>query len=265
MVSGSLDDELVGSVHVANPAADANTSVARAVKIRIPFSCLSLSKAINTAKCVRQLCLPAPRRSLSIIRIPIREMNCVAELNTMLFKTQQAWETWLASNSESSPGLWLRLAKKSASLTSLTYQEALDVALCYGWIDGQKKSYDEESWLQKFTPRGTRSIWSKINRAKALTLIEEGKMKPGGLAAIARAKQNGQWDAAYDSHRTAAVPEDFESALSRSPKAKEFFGTINSQNRYAILFRIQTAKKAATRKKRIDQFIEMLEKGETLH
>ncbi len=189
----------------------------------------------------------------------------MAELNTVLFKNQKAWETWLASHSESSPGLWLRLAKKSARLTSVTYQEALDVALCYGWIDGQKKAYDEESWLQKFTPRGTRSIWSKINRAKALKLIENGRMKPGGLASIARAKQNGQWEAAYDSHRTAGVPEDFEVALASSPKAKAFFETISRQNRYAILFRIQTAKKAETRKKRIEQFIGMLEKGETLH
>ncbi len=194
-----------------------------------------------------------------------KEMSVAAELNVVLFNNQKSWETWLASHCESSPGLWLRLAKKSSDIQSVTYQEALDIALCYGWIDGQKKSYDDESWLQKFTPRGTRSIWSKINRSKALKLIEEGRMTPSGLASIERAKQNGQWEAAYDSHRTAAIPEDFESALGSSPKAKTFFATISSQNRYAILFRIQTAKKAETRKRRIEQFIDMLEKGKTLH
>ncbi|MDN0085755.1 YdeI/OmpD-associated family protein [Crenobacter sp. SG2305] len=184
------------------------------------------------------------------------------DLPVMLFQNQQAWDAWLAEHSGSSLGLWLRLAKKSADLESVSYQEAIDVALCHGWIDGQKRSFDAESWLQKFTPRSPKSIWSKINRDKALALIEQGRMQAAGLAAIRQAKENGRWDAAYDSHSTATPPSDFEAALEQSPKAKAFFATLNSQNRYAILFRIQTAKKAETRQKRIAQIIQMLEQHE---
>lgn len=187
------------------------------------------------------------------------------ELSVTLFKTQKAWETWLVKNGGSSPGVWVRFAKKAAELRSVTYQEALEMALCHGWIDGHKKSFDEESWLQKFTPRRPRSIWSKINRTKALELIEQGRMRPGGFAAIEQAKENGQWESAYDSHRTSIVPADLEAALAANAKANAFFATLNSQNRYAILFRLQTAKKEETRKRRLDQFIEMLAKGEKLH
>ena len=183
-------------------------------------------------------------------------------LPVKLFKDQKSWEAWLRKHFDSSAGLWLRLTKKSAKLQSVSYQEALEVALCHGWIDGQKKSFDEESWLQKFTARGPNSIWSKINRAKAVELIERGQMRSGGLAAIESAKENGRWDAAYDSHRTAAPPRDFQTALNNDPKAKVFFATLNSQNRYAILFRIQTAKKVETRQKRINQFVQMLAKHE---
>jgi len=182
-----------------------------------------------------------------------------SSLPIILFKDQKAWEAWLVKHGESSPGVWVRLAKKAAKLRSVTYGEALDVALCYGWIDSQKKSFDEESSLQRFTPRRARSIWSKINRDKALALVKSARMRPAGLAEIERAKADGRWEAAYDSHRTAVPPEDFVAALERSPRAKEFFATLNSQNRYAILFRIQTAKKIETRRKRIDQFIAMLE------
>ena len=187
------------------------------------------------------------------------------DLPVRMFKDPKAWEAWLVKHCDSSDGLWLRLAKTSSKLHSVTYQEALDVALCHGWIDGQKKSYDEDTWLQRFTPRGPRSIWSKINRAKALRLIEDGHMQAAGFAAIARAQDNGRWDSAYDSHRTAAPPDDFQAALDKSLKAKAFFAKLNSQNRYAILFRLQTAKRVATRQKRIAQFIGMLEKGQTLH
>jgi uncharacterized protein YdeI (YjbR/CyaY-like superfamily) len=187
------------------------------------------------------------------------------DLPVKLFKDPKAWEAWLAKHFNSSTGLWLRLAKKGAGLQSVSYQEALEVALCYGWIDGQKKSFDEESWLQKFTPRGPKSIWSKINRAKALELIAKGRMRAAGLAAIEKARENGRWEAAYDSHRTAAPPGDFETALNKSPKARAFFAALNSQNRFAILFRIQTARKPETRRKRIDQFIGMLEKHEKLY
>jgi len=187
------------------------------------------------------------------------------DLPVKLFRDQKAWEAWLTRHFDSSAGLWLRLAKTSATLRSVTYQEALEEALCHGWIDGQKKRYDEQSWLQKFTPRGPRSIWSKINRTKALKLIKQGRMRAAGSAAIERAKEGGRWETAYDSHRTATSPRDFEAALDQNPKAKAFFATLNSQNRYAILFRIQTAKKPETRRKRIEQFTRMLEKHTTLY
>jgi len=182
-----------------------------------------------------------------------------------LFKDQKSWDDWLAKHGESSPGLWLRLAKKSAKLKSVTHPEALEVALCHGWIDAQRKTFDAESFIQKFTPRRPNSIWSRINRTKALELIEAGRMRPGGHAAINKARQNGLWEAAYDSHRTAVPPEDLKAALEQSPKAKVFFETLNSQNRYAILFRIQTAKKSETRKRRIEEFVAMLESHRKLY
>jgi uncharacterized protein YdeI (YjbR/CyaY-like superfamily) len=147
----------------------------------------------------------------------------------------------------------------------VTYPEAVETALCYGWIDGQKRGYNEAWWLQKFTPRGPLSIWSKINRKKAEELIERGQMQPAGLAAIQRAKETGRWQAAYDSPGSASVPDDLQAALNSHPAAKEFFNTLNSRNRYAILHRIQTAKKPETRANRIAQFIAMLEKGEKLY
>ena len=155
--------------------------------------------------------------------------------------------------------------EKVCDLESVTYQEALDVALCYGWIDGQKKKFDDDSWVQKFTPRGKRSLWSKINRDKTAVLISQRRMTPAGHAAIDRAKANGQWESAYDPHSTAVVPEDFQKALDKSRKATKFFETLSRQNRYAILWRIQTAKKEETRKRRIAEFIEMLKAGKTLH
>ncbi|MCI0390819.1 MAG: YdeI/OmpD-associated family protein [Acidobacteria bacterium] len=172
---------------------------------------------------------------------------------------------WLDKNHTASSGVWLRLAKKTSGIKSVSYNEAVEAALCYGWIDGQKKSYDETTWLQKFTPRGVKSIWSKINKEKATQLIESGQMKPSGLKAIENAKQNGRWDEAYDSQSGATVPSDFQTALDRNAKAKAFFATLDSLNRYAILFRIQTAKKAETRTKRIEKFILMLEKKEKIY
>jgi uncharacterized protein YdeI (YjbR/CyaY-like superfamily) len=188
-----------------------------------------------------------------------------AELPIILFEDQAAWAAWLEQHHADSRGLWLRHAKKAADLTSVSYAEALDTALCYGWIDGQKKSYDDSSWLQKWTPRGAKSIWSKINREKALKLIESGAMQPAGQIQVERAKQDGRWDAAYDSHSRATVPDDFQAALDGNAEAKAFFATLNSTNRYAILFRIQTAKKAETRAKRIREFIGMLERKEKLY
>jgi len=187
------------------------------------------------------------------------------DLLDMLFKDQKAWAAWLDKNHAKSPGVWLKLAKKGSETRSVAYQEAREVALCYGWIDGQKKGYDNDFWLQKFTPRGPRSIWSKINRDKAEALIRSGEMKPPGLAAIERAKQKGQWEAAYDSQSRAAVPDDLQAELDRNPKAKAFFATLESANRYAILWRVQTAKRAETRAKRIQQFVAMLERHEKIH
>jgi uncharacterized protein YdeI (YjbR/CyaY-like superfamily) len=191
--------------------------------------------------------------------------NTPSDLPVMLFAHQSDWIAWLDEHHAISAGVWLRIAKKASDLQSVSYAEALEAALCYGWIDGQKKTYDESAWLQKFTPRSKKSLWSKINRDKAEALIESGHMKPAGLTEVERARQDGRWNAAYDSHSSATVPSDFQAALDRSPEAKAFFATLNSQNRYAILFRIQTAKKAETRDKRIQQFIRMLEQHEKLY
>ncbi|MGH9613787.1 MAG: YdeI/OmpD-associated family protein [Bryobacteraceae bacterium] len=187
------------------------------------------------------------------------------DLPTFLFQNPKAWDVWLDRNYSSSPGIWLRLARKASGVKSVSYAEALEVALCYGWIDGQKKGESENAWLQKFTPRAKQSIWSKINREKALALIESGRMKTAGFNAIEHAKKDGRWEAAYDSQSAAAVPVDLQAALDKNARAKSFFATLDSHNRYAVLFRIHTAKKAETRAKRIQKFVEMLEKHEKLH
>jgi uncharacterized protein YdeI (YjbR/CyaY-like superfamily) len=184
---------------------------------------------------------------------------------TLSFKNKAAWAAWLAKNHGASSGVWLRLARKSSGASSVTYAEAIDVALCYGWIDGQKKSESKQHWLQRFVPRKGRSIWSKINREKALSLIARGEMKPAGLKEIERAKGDGRWNDAYDSARSATVPSDLQAALDANAKAKAFFATLNARNRYAVLFRIQTAKKAETRARRVQTFVQMLEKHETLY
>lgn len=187
------------------------------------------------------------------------------DIPIVAFDGPRAWSTWLASNHASSRGVWLKLAKKASGVASVTYPEAVDVALTWGWIDGQKRSFDESAWLQKFTPRGAKSIWSKINREKALALIASGEMQPPGLAEVERAKRDGRWDQAYDSPSRAAVPPDLSDALAKNTRAAAFFATLDATNRYAVLFRIQTAKKPETRQKRITQFVEMLAKNEKLH
>ncbi len=191
--------------------------------------------------------------------------NPAGNLPIVELESQTAWAKWLAENHAKSSGVWLRLAKKGSGVASVTYDEAIEEALRVGWIDGQKKGYDEATWLQKMTPRGPRSIWSKINRDKAEALIARKRMKPAGLAAIERARQGGQWDAAYDSQKVATVPPDLQVELDRSQAAREFFATLNSVNRYAILHRIQTAVKPETRAKRIEKFIGMLERNEKIH
>lgn len=187
------------------------------------------------------------------------------DIPVLAFETRAAWSAWLEKNHAKSPGIRLKLAKKAAGSPSVTYAEALDVALCYGWIDGRKERYDESWWLQRFTPRGAKSIWSKINREKAIALVKGGRMKPAGLAAIERAKKDGRWDAAYESQKSAAVPADLQKELDDNPKAGAFFAALNSVNRYAILFRLHSAKKPETRARRLRQFIEMLEKGERIY
>ena len=188
-----------------------------------------------------------------------------AILPVLHFERQKDWANWLTENHESSLGVWLQLAKKDTEVHSVSYDEAIEVALCFGWIDGQKQTHSEQFWLQKFTRRSDKSVWSKINKDKALALIKTGKMKPAGLQEIERAKSDGRWDAAYDSASQATVPSDFQSALDGNTQAKNFFGTLDSRNRYAILFRIQTAKKAETRAKKIAQFVQMLERHEKVH
>jgi len=182
-----------------------------------------------------------------------------------LLKDQDAWLSWLRKNHATSSGVWLRIARKSANLKSVSYLEAVDAALCFGWIDGQKKSQDENYWLQRFTPRSEKSLWSKINREKATRLIMLGQMNAAGIREVERAKRDGRWEGAYDSPSGATVPGDFQAALDKAPKAKAFFATLESRNRYAVLFRIQTAKKAETRAKRIEQLTEMLAQHKKIH
>ena len=187
------------------------------------------------------------------------------ELPILPFANKKKWTDWLTKQHDKSGGIWLKLAKKDSGIASVTYDEALESALCYGWIDGQKKGLDDKYWLQKFTPRAPKSIWSKINTEKVERLIKSGEMMPAGLKAIGAAKKHGRWDAAYASQKNISIPEDFQAALDRHQKAKDFFATLKSAERYSFLFRIQTAKKAETRAKRIQQFIEMLEKNEKFH
>jgi uncharacterized protein YdeI (YjbR/CyaY-like superfamily) len=181
------------------------------------------------------------------------------------FASERAWAAWLERNHGRSPGLWLRIAKKDADVPSVSYSEALAVALCYGWIDGQKRPQDDAFWLQKFGPRTGRSLWSRINREKALALVAAGKMRPAGMAQIERAKADGRWEGAYDSPRTSTAPDDLARALKRNAKARRFFEALDRANRYAILFRLQSAKKADTRARRLADFLKMLERGRKIH
>jgi uncharacterized protein YdeI (YjbR/CyaY-like superfamily) len=181
------------------------------------------------------------------------------------FKNAKAFETWLSKHHTTSDGLWLMLAKRGALEATLTYAEAVEIALCWGWIDGQKKGLDDQHFLQRFTPRRARSVWSKINVEKVAALIDAGRMKEAGLAQIEAAKADGRWARAYDGARTSEVPGDLLRALEAEPKAKAFFATVNAANRYAVLWRIQTAVKPATRAKRIAQLVAMLARGEVIH
>jgi uncharacterized protein YdeI (YjbR/CyaY-like superfamily) len=187
------------------------------------------------------------------------------DLPVNAFKSQQAWDAWLTSQPAQSKGLWLKLAKKSSGVTSVSKQEAVDTALCHGWIDGQLDSFDDKYWLIRFTPRQPKSIWSEKNRARALELIELGRMRPAGLNEIERAKKDGRWSAAYAPQSTAQVPDDLRAALAKNRRAKSFFETLDSRNRYAILHRIHNAKKTETRIARIEKFVTMLAEGKTIY
>jgi uncharacterized protein YdeI (YjbR/CyaY-like superfamily) len=192
-------------------------------------------------------------------------MDSKQDLPVVSFASQQDWERWLQAEHGTAKGLWLKLAKKGSRIDSVTYEEAIQSALCYGWIDGQKGAYDERFWLQRFTPRGPRSKWSKINREKASELLAEGRMKTAGLDQVEQAREDGRWDAAYEGQRTATVPEDLRSELEKDPEAKAFFATLDSANRYAILYRLKDAKKPETRARRLAKYVAMLGGHEKLH
>jgi uncharacterized protein YdeI (YjbR/CyaY-like superfamily) len=181
------------------------------------------------------------------------------------FKTKADFREWLDKNHDKSSGIYMRIARKDSGIKSITYAEALDVLLCYGWIDAIKLPENEKGWLQRVLPRRPKSIWSKINREKAIGFIEDGSMHPAGLAEIERAKADGRWESAYDSPSRATIDPEFQAELDRNPKARAFFETLSKTNRYAVLWRIQTAKKAETRQSRIRTYIAMLEKGEKFH
>ena len=184
---------------------------------------------------------------------------------TLTLATQADWDAWLARHGETARGVWLRLSKRSAKKPTLSYAEAVECALCHGWIDGLKRAENEDYWLQRFTPRQPTSLWSRLNREKAEALIAAGRMHPAGLREVERARQNGRWDAAYASSSTSTVPDDLRQALDADPRAKAFFATLDRQNRYAILFRIHNVKKADTRARKINEFVRMLAEGRKIH
>jgi uncharacterized protein YdeI (YjbR/CyaY-like superfamily) len=188
-----------------------------------------------------------------------------SDLPVVGFADPGAWESWLAEQHALSPGVWLKIAKKGSGAPGVSYPEALEVALCYGWIDGQKGTLDEEYWLQRFTPRRPGGRWSKINTDKAAGLIEAGRMQPAGMREVELAREDGRWDAAYAGQRTAGVPEDLERALAGSDAAREFFATLSGVNRYAILHRIGDAKRPETRARRIAKYVAMLAAHETIY
>lgn len=187
------------------------------------------------------------------------------EREIVFCESAEAWHAWLAGNAGSSDGIRLAIAKKGGAHESVSYAEALDEALCVGWIDGQKNRLDEHHFLQNFGPRRARSIWSQINRDKALAFIDSGRMQPAGLAEVEKAQADGRWERAYAGSKTIEVPDDLASALLQNPGAAAFFETLSSVNRYAILFRIGSVKRAETRERKIVQYVQMLERGETLY
>ena len=186
-------------------------------------------------------------------------------LPVVSFEDTDAWDAWLTAHAAGSPGLWLKIAKKGSAGRSISYSDALDVALCHGWIDGQKGRLDDEYWLQRFTPRKPGSKWSKINTERAAALIESGRMRPAGLHQVERAQADGRWEQAYESQSRVTVPEDLARALAANQRARAFFATLDSTNRYAILYRVGTARRPETRAKRIDTFVAMLSEHKKIY
>jgi uncharacterized protein YdeI (YjbR/CyaY-like superfamily) len=187
------------------------------------------------------------------------------DLPTLPFASAAAWEAWLEREHARAPGAWVQIAKQGTGIATVTYAEALDVALCFGWIDGQKRSFDATWFLQRFTPRKRGSKWSRINTGHVERLAAAGRMRPAGLAQVEAARADGRWAAAYDGQSSATVPPDLQAALDANPAAAAFFATLRGANRYAILYRVQDAKRPETRARRIDRFVAMLARGETLH
>ncbi len=192
-------------------------------------------------------------------------MTAKPDMPVIPFESREAWEAWLDEHHATSRGLWVKFAKKDSGIKSVTHAESLEVALSYGWIDGQAAKFDAYYWLQRFTPRRPRSKWSKINRDKVKQLIEQGEMKPAGLREVERAKADGRWDAAYEAQSKATVPNDLRRELEKNELAREFFATLDSRNRYAILYRIQEAKKPETRARRIEKYVSMLSEHKTIY
>ena len=192
-------------------------------------------------------------------------MKADTELPVVSFEFQKKWEQWLEKNHKSSKGVWLMFFKKDSGIKTIVYADALDVALCYGWIDSQLKKYDEQAYLQRFTPRGPKSIWSQVNTEHVARLIKTRKMKVAGREKVEAAKKDGRWDAAYTSPSKVTMPADFKKALAANKKAKDFFEQLNRANIYSILTRIHFAKKAETRARKIKEFVEMLARGKKLH
>jgi len=200
-----------------------------------------------------------------VILAPFELTAMAADLPILLFASPDDMEAWLEENHAGSEGLWLKIAKKGSGVESVTYAEALRLALCFGWIDSQKRGFDDRHFLQRFTPRRPRGKWSRINRDKAEELIASGEMRAAGLAEVKAAKADGRWEAAYAGQRTAEVPADLQRELDRNEAAREVFATLDSANRYAILYRLGEAKKPETRERRLRKFVEMLERGEKIH
>lgn len=192
-------------------------------------------------------------------------MELIDDRIVLAFASQSVWREWLEKNHETSPGMWLKIAKKASGIETVSYQEALEEALCFGWIDGQKRTYDKDYFVQKFTPRTKRSIWSKRNQEIVAKLIADGRMRPAGQLQIDTAKADGRWEQAYDSPKNMQPPEDFLAELAKNKKAEAFYKTLNKTNTFAISWRIVTAKRAQTRQKRITELVAMLEREEKLH